>query len=260
MKKSARSVRIVLVRPRNPLNLLAAARAAANFGFIDLVVVAPHGPVWNEACESEQAERWLALARRTSTLQKAVGDCDWVLGTSCLARRRIEEKSIISLDQIRGALRQNARRNRIALVFGSEKRGLSKQDLDCCHSIVRIPTGYRVPSMNLGQAVAVCCYELRNIGGESMSGGRSASSKRPADIKQTIAAAREIDRLVESVSSLLAGESRKIEGANDRRQAYLRRMLMRWGPTSQEVSLLLGIFRDLAWKLQSGRSDRPASR
>src|SRR5690349_8850722 len=116
-----RAVRIVLVRPRNPLNLLAAARAAANFGFDDVVVVAPHEPVWEEAMVAEQASSWLRGARRAATLPEAIEDCDWVLGTSCLARRRIGEgESVLSLDRVMTQAGKKPRRDRIAILFGSE--------------------------------------------------------------------------------------------------------------------------------------------
>src|SRR3990172_1520392 len=91
-------VRIVLVRPRNPLNLLAASRAAANFGFDDVVVVSPFDATWQEARAAREAGKWLRQARRVDSLLEAVEDRNWVLGTSCLARRQLESARIFSLD------------------------------------------------------------------------------------------------------------------------------------------------------------------
>src|SRR5438477_6996366 len=127
------AARIVLVRPRNPLNLLAAARAAANFGF-DVAVVSPHQPIWEEAMAAAQGRYWLAHARRAATLPEVIEDCDWVLGTSCLARRRVgASQRVLSLDRLTREASKKPRCKRIAILFGSEKRGLTKHDLDLCH-------------------------------------------------------------------------------------------------------------------------------
>jgi tRNA/rRNA methyltransferase len=244
MMKPSDSVRIVLVRPRNPLNLLAASRAAANFGFCDVVVVAPYEPVWEEARAAAGAARWLRQTRRAADLLEAIEDRNWVLGTSCLARRRLDPSRVLSLNQVSARVTGGNRRDRIAILFGSEKRGLSNHHLELCHSIIRIPTLQTSPSMNLGQAVAVCCYELRRAGG---------GSGRPASADMSVASAGEVDRLVEAIGSILPnaepGEGRR-QGKMRKRQARLRRMLMRLPVSREEISLALGVVRDLAWRLQ----------
>ena len=174
---SERSLRIVLVRPRNPLNLLAASRAAANFGFDDVVVVSPYEPIWQEARAARGAGKWLRQARRAATLLEAIEDRNWVLGTSSLSRRSIEPPRIVSLDQVAVRATGAKKRDRMAILFGSEKRGLRNQELELCHAILRIPTSQTAPSMNLGQAVAVCCYELRRSWQP-----RSVLGKPPASI------------------------------------------------------------------------------
>src|SRR5215475_13657979 len=156
--------RIVLVRPRDPNNIGAAARAMKNFGFADLVVVTPHPPVWSEVVSAVNATDVLTGARVCATLDEAVADCNLVVGTT--HRTRVEEKQNLytPLDLSRALA---AADYDLALVFGSEKHGLTNEDLSRCHRVMSIPTEPDCPSMNLGQAVAVCCYELTRYGAQA---------------------------------------------------------------------------------------------
>jgi tRNA/rRNA methyltransferase len=248
MSKRRPDVRIVLVQPRNPLNLLAAARAASNFGFGDIVIVAPHLPIWEEALSRSAASLWLKNARVADTLLESVSDRNWVLGTSSLARRRLEGPPVLPLDRVSShAARHTARaknRDRIALVFGSEKRGLTNDDLALCHAVIRIPTNNSCPSMNLGQAVAVCCYELRQWTGSHAS--------FVGDAPEAAASLAEVQRLLDGIESLRASTG---SDANTRDRARTRkllsRMLLRWPLTGRDVTLCLGVLRDLNWKIRN---------
>src|SRR3989442_12191539 len=86
--------RIVLVRPRNPLNIGAAARAMANFGLRELVVVKPYGPVWQETRSAVGAEEILKSARAVEKLEEAIGDANWVGGTTTGSRRALDRHLI----------------------------------------------------------------------------------------------------------------------------------------------------------------------
>jgi TrmH family RNA methyltransferase len=238
-------LRIVLVSPRNPLNLLAASRAAANFGFDDVVVVAPYDPTWEEAKSSPEAGKWLRRARRAESMADAIGDCNWILGTSSLSRRKLSPERVVALDDLPARIRAERRRVRIAILFGSEKRGLTNADLDLCHAVIRIPTSQTTPSMNLGQAVAVCCYALREFRESPRAGRRHLTGK--AATGTSAPAAAEILRLVEELDELLPGKGAgKTKEA--KRQARLRQMLLRLPLTTDDVTLLLGVFRDLRWQ------------
>ena len=153
-------IEVVLVSPRNPLNIGAAARAMANFGFAQLSVVAPYEPHWREAKSAIGAEDLLRNARITELLADAVADCTLVIGTGSLEHRKPEQPVIPLPDLAPRVREQLAHGGRIALVFGSEKRGLTQSDLSHCHLLAVIPTDPQQPSMNLGQAVAVCLYEI----------------------------------------------------------------------------------------------------
>lgn len=232
--------RVVLVRPRNPLNIGAAARAMANFGLRDLVLVAPHDPVWQEARSAPGAQSLLRAARVVSRLHDAIEDRTWVLATSSLSRRQ-PSQPVLSLDRLSGEWKKRFA-DRIALVFGPEKTGLSNHDLSLCHSILRIPTVPGCASMNLGQAVAVCCYEFRRL-------SDSRPPKPPAAPNK--ATHGEITRLIEEIEKLVYGTANPIGKSEARRLRQLRQKFLRWPVTREEVSLLLGVLRDLTWR--SGR-------
>jgi len=175
---------VVLVSPRNPLNIGAAARAMANFGFGRLTVVAPYAPHWREARSAVGAPELLARARETATLAEAVAQCTLVAGTGTLTYRKPEQR-VVRLPELAPLMaRELTRGGRIALVFGPEKHGLTREDLSYCHVMVEIPTDPRQPSMNLGQAVAVCLYELavrafRDEVGRFEGGGSAEEERMP---------------------------------------------------------------------------------
>ena len=151
---------VVLVSPRNPLNIGAAARAMANFGFSRLAVVAPYAPHWREARSAVGAPELLASAVETETLPEAVAGCTLVVGTGTLTYRKPVQR-VVRLPELGPVVsRELERGGSVAVVFGPEKHGLTRDDLSFCHLLVEIPTDARQPSMNLGQAVAVCLYEL----------------------------------------------------------------------------------------------------
>lgn len=154
------AARIVLVRPRNPNNIGAAARAMANFGLDDLAVVDPYEPVWRETIAAVGAEEVMRRARRLS-LEEALSGCALALGTTTARRRRIE-RPIVPLPELSRFLsgRDIAGERRVAVLFGQEKTGLSKETLLRCEAWLNIPTRPACPSLNLGQAVALVAYEL----------------------------------------------------------------------------------------------------
>ncbi|MBI4396529.1 MAG: RNA methyltransferase, partial [Elusimicrobia bacterium] len=160
MRGSGLSVRIVLVRPRNPLNIGAAARAMANFGFSDLVVVKPYAPVWRETVSAVGAETLVLDARAVNSLEEAVDDCHWVVGTTTTRHRRLDRPLARLPEWHEVRRRRKGGALRLAVLFGSEKTGLPNKYLERCHHLLTIPTHPKCPSMNLGQAVAVCCYEI----------------------------------------------------------------------------------------------------
>ncbi len=227
------------------MNIGAAARAMMNFGFEDLVLVSPFEPVWRESRAALKAQKLLAAARAVPRLSEAIGDRTLVIGASSLSRRK-SAVSVVSLDHLVVRLKQRRKAERIAVLFGSEKTGLGNEDLSYCHWIVRIPTSREFPSMNLSQAVAVCCYEL----------SRSLRLKKPSAKEAASGAGiEEVTRLVDELEKVLWTEAGPAPGPGKARpeaarKLRLRRMLLRWPLTSGDVTLALGMLRDLAWKLR----------
>src|SRR5580700_2594652 len=153
------NLRVVLVATRNPLNMGAVARAMSNFGATRLRVVHPYEKACREARSAVGAAEVLRVAEECASLEEAVADCGLVVGTTAIGNREIKHP-LRSLDKAAPILRKRLAKERVAILFGSEKKGLSNEDLSYCHWLVHVPTRAEHASMNLGQAAAVCLWEL----------------------------------------------------------------------------------------------------
>ena len=147
----------MLVETRNPLNIGAAARALANFGFARLHVVNPYDRAFREARSAVGAAPLLQAAEEFSSVADAVAECRLAIGTTSVGHRELQHP-IRRLEYGARLIRRNLAQAPVALLFGSEKFGLSNQDLSHCNWLMRIPTVGQDLSMNLGQAVALCLY------------------------------------------------------------------------------------------------------
>lgn len=205
----------------------------ANFGLSDLVVVKPYAPVWRETVSAVGAEKLVLAARRAGSLPEAVDDCDLVVGATAVRNRRLE-RPLVRLPDL-SKLFQKSKFRRVAILFGSEKTGLSNAYLDKCRYLLTIPTSPDTPSMNLAQAVAVCCYELaRSEKGFGFSG--KPADNPPAEMAQVALLVQQWRRLFESVNYLPflpAPEKEK----------KIRRTLLQWNLRKMDVRLLHGVCR-----------------
>ena len=234
-------LRVVLVATRNPLNLGAAARAMSNFGFLHLRVVNPYQVAFREARSATDAAPLLAQAEEQKSVAEAVADCSLVVGTTA-GRSRELHHPLRRLEEGARLIRGRLRSGRVALVFGSEKRGLSNQDLSHCHWLLRVPTREEHASMNLGQAVAVCLYELaretRTLGGsERVKAAASGERERLTAL------------LLESLAA--SGYLKPRSGAATREK--VRRLVRRLHLPASDAEVWMGMLRKMAWKL--GRGD-----
>ena len=243
--------RAVLVRPRNPLNIGAAARALANFGLAEMAVVAPFEPTWEEARSSAVGgETVIAAARAVPSVQEAVADATFVVGTTT-GSRRILLREILPLPELAAWLRRRKASGRAVLLFGSEKTGLSNEDMSRCHVLVRIPTSVECPSMNLGQAVAVCAYELVRAGMVSVAPPSVVVHRSDAANQQAL------DHIFDHATQLLEASGYFHPKSRAAMLLKLRRTLLDLHLTCNDVRVLGGVLAQVGWKLDQTRSPKP---
>jgi len=157
----------------------------ANFGISDLVVVDPYEPIWQETRSAPDAEAIVLEARAVPTWEEAVRGCDIVLGSDSYHQRDVNH-AVIELPNLNRHLSSYSASTPIALVFGSERSGLSNAELARCQAIIRIPTERYNRSMNLGQAVAVTLYELRRSGWDPITPAGPAPAQELEPFIQTL--------------------------------------------------------------------------
>ena len=271
----AQSVDVVLVSPRNPLNIGAVARAMANFGFERLTVVAPYAPHWREARSAVGAPELLQNAKESATLAEAVAGCTLVIGTGTLTHRKAEQKAVPLPNAAPLLLAEMDRGGRVALVFGPEKHGLTREDLSWCQLLMEFPTDARQPSMNLGQAVAVCLYELasRTKAHDNTAGlmyePKPAPSLKPVaflkispigespiiEISEPAAPSGRLELLAGVIEETMAAAHYSPPSMQAANRHDLRLLLRRLAPTERDTRRILGLFRRILWQLhQKGKS------
>jgi len=214
----------------------------SNFGFSRLRVVNPYEPSFREARSAVGASALLASAQGYKSVAEAVADCALVVGTTA-ARDRELQQALRSLQDGAPRIRKQLASSRVALLFGSEKRGLSNRDLSHCHWLMRVPTCEECPSMNLGQAVAICLYELART---STKAARPHGSRR--------ATAGDLDRV-----TLLLLESLTASGYTGPRseakvEETIRRLIHRLSLSPDDAETWLGMLRQILWKLRASES------
>jgi len=242
MRVSANFERLhaVLVGTRNPLNLGAAARAMSNFGFAHLRVVNPYAVAFREARSAVGATAVLESAIEYTTVADAVADCTLVVGTTAGRKRELHHE-LYRLEQGARLIRQELTQSegRVALLFGSEKVGLGNADLSHCHWLMRVPTGKGHASMNLGQAVAVCLYELVRD---------STAASSPGKMQR--ANASEMERIITVLLEVLGGSGYVNQGSAAETQLKVRRLIRRLNLNAADADVLLGMLRQILWKVR----------
>ncbi|WP_238325784.1 RNA methyltransferase [Bryobacter aggregatus] len=229
------AVSVVLVSPRNPVNIGAAGRAMANLGFGDLRLVEAYRVAAEEARGGPHAEDVLRDSRDFSTVADAVADATLVVGTTSALRRDVKLE-IKRLEHAVAAMKQHE--GKVAVLFGSEKFGLSNEDMGHCHWLVRIPTLADTGSMNLGQAVAVTLYEII----------REAPVVEPVTFDEKLASAGMLDEFVDRLYEALQ-LSGYVHAENIKEK--LRRLSRRMQLRERDAVMWLGMVRQILWKLKS---------
>ena len=216
----------------------------SNFGFARLRVVNPYEASFREARSAVGAASLLASAQAFNSVEEAIADCSLVVGTTAAHNRELQQPLKV-LEQAAPLIRKQLRSGHVALLFGSEKRGLSNADLSHCHWLLHIPTREEHVSMNLGQAVAVCLYELaRNLASERKpkTPAQARGAEKPAN-------AGELER----ITSLLIDSLRASGYLGERtvlgKEEKIRRMVRRLDLSVADAEVWQGMLRQILWKL-----------
>jgi len=260
---------IVLVRARNPANIGAVARAMHDFGFASLRVVNEFPVPFEAAKSAVDASAVMASASSYTTLAEAIADCTLVVGTTAVGERELRHE-LLALPEAAPRIRTELQtsNSKVALLFGSEKTGLSNDELSFCHFLLTIPMhqyeDLRHPSMNLGQAVAVCLWELvrnptESPGVPSFAQRRVGSTPpdehpQPALTTSPPTDSANLERLHSLLYEVLETTEYTRRHAANCDPAHVRRLVRRIGVDAIDAPVWMGIFRQILWKL--GRSSQ----
>ena len=231
------SVSIILVRPRYHENIGSVARAMKNMGLHRLIVIDGCSPLHGNAYRlASGAEDILERAEELPLLREAISEMGCVVGTT--TRTGKERSPLLTPKSLVKKLVPISLKNSIGLVFGSEKEGLTNEELSLCHLFVRIPSSETFPSLNLAQAVLVLCYELFQ------------SSMTIEENPVRLAPAEQLEKMFEHMEKTLV-KIGFLEFDNPKRiMRALRRLFGRSQMEEREVQILQGIWSKVDWHMK----------
>jgi TrmH family RNA methyltransferase len=235
---------IILVNPKFPGNVGAAARAMKAMGLRRFRLVNP--------CDfrSEEA-RWMAhgaedillSARSCRTLAGALRGTKVVVGTT--NRHRHRHIPTHFLRECAAEISRISDRNRTAILFGREDTGLLNEHMDECDYILRIPQSVKHPSLNLAQSVMVVCYELFTAPG---------LEHEPFS---TLATRIQLDRMyahIRRTIDALGYDTRKL--LPERIMQHVRKILGRTTLTPTESDMIRGLCTQIEKRIREKKNDR----
>ncbi len=232
------NVVVVLVEPQGALNIGSVGRAMMNFGFSELRLVSPQVDHLSEEARrmAVKAVGLVEGARVYSRLEEALADCRLALGTTRRFGKYRED--FLHPEEAASYLLPQARKDRVALVFGREDKGLLTAELDLCHRLITIPTCAELPSMNLAQAVALCLYEISRTAAHAA--GRARGGRK-------LALHGELAGLYDHMRRTLL-EIDFLDPQNpDHILHSFRRIFGRAGLNAREVRILHGLMSRIDW-------------
>jgi tRNA/rRNA methyltransferase len=242
--------RVVLVRPRTAANVGAVARVMRNMGVADLVLVEPRADPADPRARRLATHGAVVLdhCRMVGGLGEAVAECVLVAATSGRSGGLFRRQSCASPEDVMPHLVRALPAGPVALVFGPETVGLTNEEISRCHYLIHIPTDSKCPALNLGQAVAVCLYELRR------------TWLRQAEPTTTVPAPApfaEQERMFDSLREALERVGFLYGDRADTLWHAVRHSLGRAGPSAMEVKVMLGLARQLLWFAEHGATQSP---
>ena len=234
-------LRVVLVEPREAGNVGAVARSMKNFGFDDLWIVGEHPPLSPLAgWWASGADDVVESARFAGALHHAVRDAKLTVATTSSRGRTtpadLGPRALASLARTLGD------DDVLALVFGREDSGLTREELVQCQRTASIPTNERFPTMNLAQSVCLFCYELSALDRGEVERGAEVRERAPAEV---------VERLHDRAAALLLEVGFLQENNPERIYDDLRAIAGRADLDAREITILLGIIRQVEWKLRN---------
>lgn len=212
----------------------------SNFGFFDLRLVNPYDVAFREASSAVGAIELLQKASIYRDLPGALHGCTLVAGTAGITSRQ-PELPVLRLERGIRLLKRHLSSSNAAILFGSEKHGLSNAALSHCNVLIRIPTREAHESMNLGQAVAVTLYELV----------RQPQAARRLPGAAELADAFALERITLLLKELMAisGETKFAE--QNSAEEKLRQLVRRAAFRSGDADIWTGLLRQFLWKLKN---------
>ena len=237
---SVANLRIVLVRPQYSGNIGAVARAMCNFGVGELALVKPARVSRQQAdVMAVHARDILDTMQVHASLRAAISDCGLVIGTTC--RPGLYREHAVPLRTLAPAVVAAAATNRVALVFGPEDSGLSNEDLRCCHQLLTIPTDSTYASLNVAQAVLLCCSEMF-----------LAAHEESETVASPLAVAERQEVMYEKLKHALLKVGFLHKDNPEHMMLALRRILGRAGLEERDVRIVLGMARQFEWYADRG--------
>jgi len=227
------NIRIVLVTPSHPGNIGAAARALKNMALAQLVLVNPRQfPHPEASARASGAVDVLSAARVVTSLAAALEGCGYVAATT--ARDRDQYFRVVDVRVAAARLVAEARRAPAAVVFGAERSGLSNEELEKAHALVRIPASPDYASLNLAMSVQLVAYELYRA--------RGAAAPASVPLAAPLASTAEMELLYAHLAEVLQEiDFRDRTQSGTHLMTRLRRLLQRAEPDQNEVNILRGI-------------------
>ncbi|HEX5459985.1 MAG TPA: RNA methyltransferase [Steroidobacteraceae bacterium] len=225
-------IRIVLVEPSHPGNIGAVARAMKNMGLEELVLVGPRQFPHSEAtARASGADDVLAKARIVATLAEGIAGCGLIVATT--ARARDQYFRVADVRDAAERVMRESQRSPAAVLFGSERAGLTNEQLEAAHLLIRIPASDSYPSLNLAMAVQIVAYELFRARGVQVDTSPAAGP---------LADPAEMERLYEHLARVLEEvDFRDRTQGGTHLMARLRRLFQRAALDRNEVNILRGI-------------------
>ena len=263
-------IRIVLVEPAGAINLGSAARIMKNMGLSELVLVSPHCQPTDEEAQNMavHADDVLRSAKQVKSLPEALVGCQRAVATIGRDRTTLDmqfEPPRQVLPWLLGDDKSSDSPPVSALIFGPEDRGLSTVELNYAQRCLTIPTSPVYPSLNLAQAIAICCYELHQIALAAETSFESsihtqADSSQPNQLSnvdfsafssEPEASLDALEGYYQHLESLLLTVEYLYPHTAESRMKRLRRLFNRAHLSESEVSMLRGVLRQMNWALKN---------